>query len=339
MNRRSLSICVRIALGALAVGPTLTTAACAGAPTAPHRGMTLAQAKDVVAEVEASLTPATTRVDITPDEAGALVALKSDRLDAFPEAVRAIEAIKVAEDGHGDVDVQIIALRAQLYLAWGEAELTVAEVLARTATALESNVRGLSAKKELSAAEAARVAADNEAIVQARQIDEALRLLAAEHVDIGNREADAVIQRAPDDYQGYRVAADAARLRHQWESFGALLQRVEAHNPDSNGLRFLRGVAAWMRDGDASTAAQLFRSALLTDPTFVRAQAQLVLVAPSLSEQHAELLNLRSIAPDHQLVRWAGPQIERAYDAAQVRRQKIDDAIGSPSASQPPAAE
>jgi hypothetical protein len=312
---------------------------CAGAHVNEHRGMTLAHAREVVAEFEASLGPAASRIDVTADEAGALVALKSDRLDAFPPAVKAIEAMKVAEDGSGDVDIQVLALRAQLYLAWGEAELTVAEVLARTATALENNARALSTSRNLSAEQKARLAADAAAIEKARQIDEALRLLASEHVEIGGREADAVIQRAPDDYQGYRVAADAARMRNQWSQFGELLQRVESHNPDSNGLRFLRGVASWMRDGDASTAAQHFRSALLTDATFVRAQAQLVLVAPSLSEQHAELQNLKSIAPDHQLVRWAGPGIERAYQAAQDRQRQIDAAIGAPTASSPPQPE
>jgi hypothetical protein len=301
--------------------------ACSTTP-APRRGLHLDEARAMVEAFEATLVPTQQAVQLEPGKVGALTALKSDRLDAFPRAVA-----QLATDA--DADLETLALRAQLHLAWGEAELTVAEVLARTALSLETTVRALEVRKTDNPDELAMLQRARERITHYREVDEALRLLAAEHVDAGHREAEQVIERDPDNYLGYRVAADAARLRHQWQRFGDLITRIEAHNPDSNGLRFLRGVAAWMRDGDAIAAAGYFRSALQTDPAFIRAQAQLVLVAPTIIEQHAELMNLKAMAPDHQLVRWAGPGIETAWRAAVERQKQIDAAIGLPRATSP----
>lgn len=319
---------VKLASGIVGVAVAV---ACATA-TPARRALHLDEAKAMVQAFEATLVPPSRVVPVEPGAPGALAALKSDRLDAFPGAV---ERLTSAPDA--DLDIETLALRAQLLLAWGEAELTVAEVLARTALSLETTVRALELRRKPSADEAVMLTSARERIAHYRDIDEALRLLAAEHVDEGHRAAEQVIGLAPDNYVGYRVAADAARLRHQWSRFGELVARIEAHNPDSNGLRFLRGVAAWMRDGDAVAAAGHFRSALQADPAFLRAQAQLVLVAPTIIDQHAELQSLKAMSPDHQLVRWAGPGIEAAWQAAIERQKQIDAAMGAPSSSSPPA--
>jgi hypothetical protein len=319
----------------LACLAAVALAGCATPSNARHKALTLVEAKAIVAAFEARQVPPSSAVVVAPGEAGALEVLKSDRLDAFPAAIAAIASMEARDDAGGDVDVTGVALRAQLHLAWAEAELTVAEVLARTATSLDTTVRALEVRGDQGVEEQQHLERERERIASYRETDEALRLLAAEHVDAGYREADLVIQHAPDNYVGYRVAADAARLRNQWQRFGELLTRVEAHNPDSNGLRFLRGVAAWMRDGDASTAAGFFRSALQHDPAFVRAQAQLVLVAPTIMEQHRELEALKAMSPDHQIVRWAGPGIDVAHTAAVERQALIDAAMGLPTSSSP----
>jgi hypothetical protein len=319
---------MRTPIRVVAVLVLLAVVACATPPPA-RRSLHLNEARAMVEAFEAGLVPPQQAVALDAGKPGALAALKSDRLDAFPLALSRLG------DDAAAADLETLALRAQLHLAWGEAELTVAEVLARTALSLETTVRALEVRKTDNPDEIAMLQRARERITHYRDVDEALRLLAAEHVDTGHREAEQVIERDPDNYLGYRVAADAARLRHQWQRFGDLLTRIEAHNPDSNGLRFLRGVAAWMRDGDAIAAAGHFRSALQTDPAFIRAQAQLVLVAPTIIEQHAELMNLKAMSPDHQLVRWAGPGIETAFNAAVERQQQIDAAMGLPRATAP----
>jgi hypothetical protein len=203
--------------------------ACTTTPP-PRRGLHLDEARALVAAFEASLVPPQQVVQLEPGKAGALAALKTDRLDAFPTAVEQLGP------AGGELDLESQALRAQLHLAWGEAELTVAEVLARTALSLETTVRALEVRKTENTDELAMLQRARERITHYREVDEALRLLAAEHVDMGHREAEQIIERDPDNYLGYRVAADAARLRHQWQRFGDLLTRIEAHNPDSNGL-------------------------------------------------------------------------------------------------------
>lgn len=280
-------------------------------------GLSLKEAQAIVDAFESKQVAPQKAMATPTDVTGALAVLKADRIDAFPGAV----AFLSKQEGY-----DALALRAQIELAWGEAELTVAEVLAQTASQLEQNLRGWEVRKNLTADDKAKIEAEAERIALYRETDEALRLLAAEHVGIGAEDADKAIGQKPDDYVGYRIAADAARLRNHWTEFTDNVKKVEAAKPDSNGLKFLRGVEAYMRDGDAREAAGHFREALAGDPEFVRAQAQLVLVSANIFEQHKELLALKALAPDHQIVRWAGPGIENAWAAAKERQEAIQNA-------------
>ena len=309
------------ALGAGVLCACVTTPK-AAASTLRTAGLTLAEAQVVVDFFESQQVAPQRSLGTPGDLQGALLVLKSDRIDGFPAAVTFLGS----QEGF-----DALALKAQIELVWGEAELTVAEVLAQTATALEKNLRGFEQRKHLSVDDSTKVNGERARILSYRKTDEALRLLAAEHVGHGAEDADRVIAEKPGDYIGYRIAADAARLRNEWPEFTANVDKVEAAKPDSNGLKFLRGVEAYMRDGDAREAAQHFRDALLGDPSFVRAQAQLVLVAANVFEQHKELLKLKELAPDHQIVRWAGPGIELAHTAARARQLAIQNAIRSRS--------
>jgi tetratricopeptide (TPR) repeat protein len=299
----------------------VTITACASAAPAPERssrtvGLSLREATALVQAFESKQVPPSKVTPVASKE-DALAALKSDRLDLFPSAVDWLSK----QDG-----ADALALKAQIELAWAEAELTVAEVLARTADRLDEHVRSLQVRK-LTGADAEKLEKDRAHVQLYRDTDQALRLLAAEHVAVGMEDAKRLIAERPDDYVGYRVAADAHRLRSEWREFSAMVTQVEERNPESNGLVFLRGVAAQMRDGDASEAVKLYREALKRDPGFVRAQAQLVLVQASIFDQKKELDKLRALAPDHQIVRWAGPGIDLAYDAAVERQQAIQTAL------------
>jgi len=325
MNKSLSAIAIAVAVVAIA--------GCTTPPPPPTArrtvGLSLKEAEAIVAAFEAKQV-APQKAMAATDVATALAVLKADRLDAFPGAV----AFLAKQEGY-----DALALRAQLELAWGEAELTVAEVLAQTASQLEQNLRGQELRKNPSAADKASIAAESERIALYRETDEALRLLAAEHVGLGAEDAGVVITQKPDDYVGYRIAADAARMRNHWTEFTENVKKVEAAKPDSNGLKFLRGVEAYMRDGDSREAAGHFREALAGDPAFVRAQAQLVLVAANIFDQYKELQALKAMAPDHQIVRWAGPGIEQAHAAAKERQQAIQNAVNSrPTAATNPLA-
>jgi hypothetical protein len=309
------------ALAALALSLPVGCASTTPAAEAPYRrnaGMTEEQAQTLVAAFEKRQVAPGKAIAAPTDLKSALDVLKADRIDAFPASV----AFLKSQSGY-----DALSLTAQTLLAWGEAELVVAEVLARTAGLIEQDVRAVELRRRKTDADKKFIADERARIDLFRETDEALRILAAEHVASGAELAEKAVAEKPTDYVGYRIAADAARLRNDWPTFTDNVTRVQAANPDSNGLRFLRGVEAFSRDGHAREAATHFREALQHDPVFVRAQAQLVLVAPNIFEQHKELMALKAMAADHQLVRWAGPGIEAAHAAAIERQRAIQNAI------------
>lgn len=301
----------------LVVLAACTTAAPAPAERGRAVGLSLREATALVEAFEAKQVPASAKPEAPTTMEGAVAVLKTDRLDLFPGAVSWLASQTTPE---------ALALKAQLLLAWGEAELTVAEVLADTADRLDENVRAMQVRK-MSPEQSAKLESERAKVQLYRDTDQALRLLAAEHVAAGVEDAQKFIASKPDDYTGYRVAADAHRLRNEWKQFSEMVAKVEEKNPDSNGLVFLRGVAAQMRDGDANQAIGFYRQALEKDPQFVRAQAQLVLATANIFEQKKELEKLKKIAPDHQIVRWAGPGIDQAHEEALERQQAIQNAL------------
>ena len=145
----------------------------------------------------------------------------------------------------------------------------------------------------------------------AQQTAEALKLSAAEHLARGVEIARQVIKQAPTEYLGYRVAADYYRLTGDWKGFDGMLARLAKANPSSNGLVFLKGVAAYQRDKDVAAASKLLRTAVANDPRFTRAQVHLVMIQPTLEETWAEFVKLQRMSPEHPVVRWTGPGLAR----------------------------
>ena len=140
-----------------------------------------------------------------------------------------------------------------------------------------------------------------------------MEALAAEHVGKGAGLAQEVINANPNDYVGWRLAADFYRMRGEWPKFDEMVKKIEETNPESNGLLFLKGTAALERDGNVVESTNLLRQALAKDKDFTRAQAQLVLSRPTVDDTFAELEKLRAASPNHQIVVWAGPAITAAH--------------------------
>lgn len=261
----------------LAVVALVSACATPAVTTSDRITLTLDEAQAIVDALEA--TPAGVAALPAPtSEDEALAVLKADRVDAFAAVVAFAQARALVVDRSAEVVLNDTALLAQAQLAWGEAELMLAELVAR-------ELRTTSSPD-----------------LELRRDDEALRLMAAEHVDAGARAAELVLQLAPDSYLGYRIAADAARLTTNWAACTELLHRVEQVRPDSNGLRFLRGLQAWGERGDDVTALRFLNDAVAHDADFVRARAWLVVIATG-DEQRAALAALAKQAPYHHVVR------------------------------------
>ncbi|MGZ6142224.1 MAG: hypothetical protein ACXWLM_02745 [Myxococcales bacterium] len=282
-------------------------AACATAPAAQcpapasGAGLSLEEARAIVGELESKhlkQNPASPlREPKSLDDV--LEILKLDELDLFPAGA----AFALRQEGP-----EAKALGAQIELAWGEAELTLAEVFSQAAGTLQQELRAAQAAGRSTGELRARLDTN-------RVVADALLRLAAEHTADGAAHARAIIAAAPADYQGYRVAADYYRMRERWTEFDETVAKLTALNPQSNGLVFLRGVSALYREGDAPRANRLFREALAKDPKFVRAQVQLMRAQPGAAARYAEYLKLKALNPRHQIVVWAGPTIERAWVA------------------------
>lgn len=231
--------------------------------------------------------------------------LRLDEVNRFPAAVAFISTQQ---------DLKARALHGQLELAWAEGLSLLSEM----------NVNLAARLRELTAQSEARAAADGLSadelkalgelraeVIETTQTARVLELAATEHLTRGLAIAAQVIKANPDSYLGYRVAADSYRLQRDWKSFDRALAKVEKANPGSNGLLFLKGVAAAQRDRDAKTAVKFLSAALLKDPKFARAQAHLVLIASSLDEARDELDKLAAINPHHPFVVWTGPALAK----------------------------
>src|SRR2546426_662100 len=128
-----------VAAGSLLVAcAACNTAAPVGGEHNRTVGMSLREATALVASFEQKQVPPSKKPPPPTTMEEALAVLKSDRLDLFPDSVAWLET-QPAPDA--------VALSAQTMLAWGEAELTVAEVLAETAAKLDENVRALQVRK------------------------------------------------------------------------------------------------------------------------------------------------------------------------------------------------
>ena len=236
--------------------------------------------------------------------------LKLDQLNLFPAAVAFIGTQK---------DTRAQALSAQIELAWAEALQQLAEIdlnLAARFRELAERAEQRAAAGGQSAEQFKHLSALRAHASDAQQTSEALRLAASDHLARGMEVARKVIAQAPADYLGYRVAADYHRLLGDWKSFDVMMAKLEKTNPASNGLVFLKGVAAYQRGRDVAGAMKLLRAAVANDPRFARAQAHLVMIQPTLEETWVEFGKLKEMSPEHPIVRWTGPVLERFHAEA-----------------------
>lgn len=306
----------------IVIGFSLLTGCAQPKPVAPAPnrpiGMSMEEAKQVVASFEDKQARAVASDPLANPKSleDALMILKRDQLGLFGKGVELTAGME-------GIDAQ--ALHAQIELAWGEAQAILGEVLWDIAERQNRAARRLELKK----ASGGFALEDDDRLVrlktsatEASRIAQALNILASEHVAAGAKVARAITEQHPDDYKGYRVAADYYRLRGDWDRFDDMVAKIEQTNPDSNGLVFLRGVAAAHRDEDLAAAAGFFAKALENDPEFVRAQTHLFLAQTSVWNSFEAYEKLKALNPNHQIVVWAGSRIEAAYEEYKAQRRQ-----------------
>lgn len=242
--------------------------------------------------------------------------LKRDELAQFDDA---------AEFAKSQTTPDAKALRAQIELAWGDAQTLLADLLERTQHELSTSRDQIEQKKTqgpLSAGDQTRSDELKASIDELQKVVPALRALAKGHLEEGGKVAEEVMKTTPKSYLGYRVAADYFRLKGDWKKFDEMKKKIESTNPKSNGLVFLRGIEQLERHKKPDEAKKLFREALKNDPKFTRAQAMLVVMPNEIEETYKEYKALEELSPFHQVVVWVGPRIEAARNAALFAKKR-----------------
>ena len=227
---------------------------------------------DVPADAE---IPARLREPKTVADAQDIV--RSDNIALFVKADKVFtEYLK----GHPD-DVTNLTWHAQLYLAWADSALVTRQSIERS---LEQGdgASGITALAE-------------EVISDLDEVSE-------EKLKVGAEKSLAILKTNQETYEGYRLAADLFRLTKDWGQHDGFIKKLEARNPDSNGLRFLKGVVAYSRDKDYHAAERFLKEAVAKDIKFTKAQYYLALNYLSMRRfDHARvaLEQTLAISPGH----------------------------------------
>ncbi len=246
-----------------------------------------------------------------------LTILKRDQIDLFPDGVRWAKA---------NPSPKSTALSAQTQIAWGEANTILGDLLRKASATLHDEELALDRKaaaRPLNNDEAARKKRLTTLLGELGGIETALEKVGAQHLADGVSEAQQLIATAPQDYVGYRIAADYHRLKGDWVKFDAMMTELETKHPNSNGGLFLRGLEALERHEDREKASGFFQKALAHDPQFVRAQVQLLLLQTEINGTYTEYQKLKALNPQHQIVVWAGPAIEDQYRIWSERQSRV----------------
>lgn len=246
-----------------------------------------------------------------------LAILRTDQIDLFAAGVAFAEK---------DPSPRAKALQAQIEIAWGENQRIVAQLLDGLSGDLREEVlelRESEAAGKLSPAEAERTQRLEALLADEAPLVPALSKLAPTHLAKGRVLAETLVSQAPADYEGYRVLADYARIRGEWDKFDALVKEVQTRHPTSTGLLFLQGIEVAERTRDFKGAAVYMRQALAKEPKFARAQVQLFLFADGLDAKQAEFTKLQATSPQHQLVVLVGPVLKEAFDTRAAREKRL----------------
>jgi tetratricopeptide (TPR) repeat protein len=206
------------------------------------------------------------------DSATALV--RTDDRNKFPEAERLLDEVIAANSQRDDA----VYWKAQMLMAWSDALIEEAGYLAKAEAQLARSVERAEARVEKTETPEAREFAEviatkiralhdrvEQSLIRWRQEAAGLQARGVELIDTEIR------GKENPPYQAHRVLADYYRIKGEHERALEELEAVRALNPDSAGLRFVRGVMQMKVEGDLDGAIRSMDEALALDGDFVKA--------------------------------------------------------------------
>ena len=204
----------------------------------------------------------------------------------------------------------------------GESPVVLSQFLGRVLEQLRPRLVALELKYEaeaLTARESRELVDLRKTFDEYGSLFESLVLTANDHYLRGADVARKIIRDYPEAYQGYRVLADFYRITQDWTKFDEMVAKIEARNPESVGLLFLRGVEARDRKGDPNQAKSYLEQALWRDQLFVRARVHLLLTQDTDEGVDRQYELLRRASPYHQIVLWGPSLMAKAYVAKRAQ--------------------
>ncbi|MGB5813421.1 MAG: hypothetical protein WBG86_22995 [Polyangiales bacterium] len=158
-----------------------------------------------------------------------------------------------------------------------------------------------------------------------RKVVRALKVLSEEPLTSGADLAEQAIRQDPKSQLAYLASANYYRLRGSWLEFDRMMRYASDTETGQNppAKTYLRAMEALERYVDDAKCKELLQATLARRPDFVRAQANLVLVDRNVRDRYKQLQKLKSMAPNHIVVRLAGPMIESEY----VTTEELDRAL------------
>jgi hypothetical protein len=246
--------------------------------------------------------------------------IREDRLPEFEKARRFAAGRQGAE---------ALTLRAYLDLSYAGALMTAAYILEEERRQDLTELRQLQQARPLedpagSKEDQARVAQLNAKTADLRKVVRALRVLSEEPLRSGSDLAEQAIRQDPTAQLAYLANANYFRLRGQWLEYDRMMRYADEGAEQPPVKTYLKAMEAFERYVDPRRAEQLLKQTLSQSPSFVRAQANLVLIDEGTVAKHEELQRLKAMSPNHLVVRLAGPMIEEEYRTT----QELDSAFG-----------
>ncbi|MFH1811301.1 MAG: tetratricopeptide repeat protein [Pseudomonadota bacterium] len=206
--------------------------------------------------------------------------VRSDNVSLFPRA----DAVFTAHLAQKPDDLDNLTWHAQLYLAWADSTALTGKTLSTSLQKLGGQRDELKQKLDAGELEGAaklkaraRLDEIDWLLPLVEEVQGRLQQVAREKIAIGETKTQAILARHGDSYKGFRLGADLARISEDWDRYSERVQKLEQRNPDSNGLRFLKGVVAFSRDKDYAEAVRFLQEAIAKDPKFTKAQYYLAL--------------------------------------------------------------
>lgn len=239
--------------------------------------------------------------------------------------------------------VDALSLRALIEYANADVNQNLAQLVERRAQRDREAVQIVMDQKRAGSADAASERRAEE--LQARadegaRIARALKILFEHHLRLAKTLSEQAMAEHPEHTGGFLARAGVALLERDWLAFDTRIQQVEAAKAEGVGAEYMHAMERVSRFADIEGAAARLRSVLQKDPSFVRAQAKLLLTATDIEHQYAELQALRALSPQHLMVAVVGPAIDEEYRVAmEIRgaRQGAAAPAAAPAAAAPAA--